>query len=143
MAGINFRTASKFAAVTGNSASTGGSPNNATLLFTCPSSHEAEIVFLQVSNDQTSNSNIGIQVYPDNTKQYKTFEEDTVQLALDVGFKHTDTWWLSLSTQQGGLATTTLDGESVDKKQENRYLGKFERPNLSGRKFEPTFIFTK
>ena len=32
-----------------------------------------------------------------NTKQYKTFEEDTVQLALDVGFEHTDTWWLSLS----------------------------------------------
>jgi len=78
-----------------------------------------------------------------NTKQYKTFEEDTVQLALDVGFEHTDTWWLSLSTQQGGSTTTTLDGESVDKKQENRYLGKFKRPNLSGRKFEPTFIFTK
>ena len=78
-----------------------------------------------------------------NTKQYKTFEEDTVQLALDVGFKHTDTWWLSLSTQQGGSATTTLEGDSVDKKQENRYLGKFKRPNLSGRKFEPTFIFTK
>ena len=78
-----------------------------------------------------------------NTKQYKTFEEDTVQLALDVGFEHTDTWWLSLSTQQGGSTTTTLEGDSVDKKQENRYLGKFERPNLSGRKFEPTFIFTK
>ena len=30
-----------------------------------------------------------------------------------------------------------------EKKQENRYLGKFERPNLPGRKFEPTFIFTK
>ena len=79
-----------------------------------------------------------------NTKQYKTFEEDTtIQLALDVGFEHTDTWWLSLSTQQGGSTTTTLEGESVDKKQENRYLGKFKRPNLSGRKFEPTFIFTK
>ena len=78
-----------------------------------------------------------------NTKQYKTFEEDTVQLALDVGFEHTDTWWLSLSTQQGGSSSTTLDGESVEKKQENRYLGKFTRPNLSGRKFEPTFIFTK
>ena len=78
-----------------------------------------------------------------NTKQYKTFEEDTVQLALDVGLEHTDTWWLSLSTQQGGSTTTTLEGDSVDKKQENRYLGKFERPNLSGRKFEPTFIFTK
>ena len=35
-----------------------------------------------------------------NTKQYKTFEEDTVALAKEVGFEHTDTWWLSLSTQQ-------------------------------------------
>ena len=78
-----------------------------------------------------------------NTKQYKTFEEDTVQLALDVGFEHTDTWWLSLSTQQGGSASVNLDGEVEEKKQENRYLGKFERPNLPGRKFEPTFIFTK
>ena len=78
-----------------------------------------------------------------NTKQYKTFEEDTVQLALDVGFEHTDTWWLSLSTQQGGSASVNLDGEIEEKKQENRYLGKFERPNLPGRKFEPTFIKTK
>ena len=37
-----------------------------------------------------------------NTKQYKTFEEDVVSLAKEVGFEHTDTWWLSLSTQQGG-----------------------------------------
>ena len=36
-----------------------------------------------------------------------------------------------------------LDGNLEEKKQENRYLGKFERPNLPGRKFEPTFIFTK
>ena len=78
-----------------------------------------------------------------NTKQYKTFEEDTVQLALDVGFKHTDTWWLSLSTQQGTSEYLNLDGNLEEKKQENRYLGKFERPNLPGRKFEPTFIFTK
>ena len=43
-------------------------------------------------------------------KQYKTFEEDTVDLAAEVGFTHTDTWWLSLSTQQGGSAVSTLDG---------------------------------
>jgi hypothetical protein len=73
MAGINFRTDSKFAAVTGNSASADGSPSNATLLFTCPSSHEAEIVFLQVSNDQASNSNIGIQVFTANNTTYNTF----------------------------------------------------------------------
>ena len=73
MAGINFRTDSAFAAVTGNSASTTSNPNNATLLFTCPSSHEAEIVFLQISNDQTSNSNIGIQVYHADTDTYHTF----------------------------------------------------------------------
>ena len=78
-----------------------------------------------------------------NTKQYKTFEEDTVSLAKEVGFEHTDTWWLSLSTQQGTSEYLNLDGNLEEKKQENRYLGKFERPNLPGRKFEPTFIFTK
>jgi len=69
MAGINFRTASKFATVTGNSASTTSNPNNATVLFTCPESHEAEIVFLMVANEDSSTSNIGIQVYhaDDNT----------------------------------------------------------------------------
>ena len=78
-----------------------------------------------------------------NTKQYHTFEEDTVDLALEVGFEHTDTWWLSLSTQQGGSKVSTLDGETTEKKQENRYMGRYERPDISGRKFEPTFIFTK
>ena len=77
-----------------------------------------------------------------NTKQYKTFEEDTVDLAIEVGFKHTDTWWLSLSTQQGGSDTSTLDGVAK-KKQTQRYMGRYERPNISGRKFEPTFIFQK
>ena len=77
-----------------------------------------------------------------NTKQYKTFEEDTVDLAVEVGFKHTDTWWLSLSTQQGKGDTSTLDGvESA--KQKQRYMGRYERPNKSGRKYEPTFIFQK
>ena len=51
-----------------------------------------------------------------NTKQYKTFEEDTVQLALDVGFEHTDTWWLSLSTQQGTPQVITLDGDTTETK---------------------------
>ena len=77
-----------------------------------------------------------------NTKQYKTFEEDTVDLAIEVGFKHTDTWWLSLSTQQGGSDISTLDGVAK-KKQTQRYMGRYERPNISGRKFEPTFIFQK
>ena len=78
-----------------------------------------------------------------NTKQYKTFEEDTVDLALQVGFEHTDTWWLSLSTQQGTSKVSTLDGDTTEKKQAQRYLGKFTRPDISGRKFEPTFIFKK
>jgi len=77
MAGINFRTASKFATVTGNSASTTSSPNNATLLFTCPESHEAEIVFLMVANEATSTARVGIQVYhsDDNTYHYLVAEE--------------------------------------------------------------------
>ncbi len=70
MAGINFRTASKFAAVTGNSASTDGSPNNATLLFTCPSSHETEVVFLRVSNNQASSETVGIQILTSGNSTY-------------------------------------------------------------------------
>jgi len=72
MASIQFRTESKFAAVTGNSASTTSSPDNATLLFTCPNNYEAEVVYLLVSNDQTSNSNIGIQIYHADNTEYRT-----------------------------------------------------------------------
>jgi len=78
-----------------------------------------------------------------NTKQYKTFEEDTVSLAKDVGFQHTDTWWLSLSTQQGGSAVSTIDGDIQETKQKQQYMGEYKRPDISGRKFEPTFIFQK
>ena len=62
-----------------------------------------------------------------NTKQYKTFEEDTVQLALEVGFDRADTWWLSLSTQQK---------DTHEKREETKNFP-------SGRKYEPTFIFKK
>ena len=78
-----------------------------------------------------------------NTKQYKTFEEDTVALAKSVGFEHTDTWWLSLSTQQGGSAVSTLDGETTETKQKQQYMREYQRPDIPGRKFEPTFIFKK
>ena len=78
-----------------------------------------------------------------NTKQYKTFEEDTVSLAKEVGFEHTDTWWLSLSTQQGGSAVSTIDGDVTETKQKQQYMGEYQRPDIPGRKFEPTFIFKK
>ena len=78
-----------------------------------------------------------------NTKQYKTFEEDTVDLAKEVGFEHTDTWWLSLSTQQGGERVVTIDGVVQETKQKQQYMGKYTRPDIPGRKFEPTFIFKK
>ena len=78
-----------------------------------------------------------------NTKQYKTFEEDTVDLAKQVGFTHTDTWWLSLSTQQGGSAVSTLDGDTTETKQKQQYMGEYKRPDVAGRKFEPVFIFKK
>ena len=78
-----------------------------------------------------------------NTKQYKTFEEDTVNLSKSVGFEHTDTWWLSLSTQQGGSAVSTIEGNITETKQKQQYMGKYTRPNIPGRKFEPTFIFKK
>ena len=77
MAGANFRTDTKFVEVTGNSASTTSNPNNATLLFTCPDNHEAEIVFLMVANEDSSTSNIGIQVYhaDNNTYHFMVGEE--------------------------------------------------------------------
>jgi len=78
-----------------------------------------------------------------NTKQYKTFEEDTVSLAKECGFKHVDTWWLSLSTQQGKPAVMNLDGELTEPKQKQRYMGEYVRPDIPGKKFEPTFIFQK
>ena len=78
-----------------------------------------------------------------NTKQYKTFEEDTVDLAKEVGFEHTDTWWLSLSTQQGGERVVTIDGVVQETKQKQQYMGEYKRPDISGRKFEPVFIFKK
>ena len=78
-----------------------------------------------------------------NTKQYKTFEEDTVELAKEVGFEHTDTWWLSLSTQQGGDRVVTIDGVVQETKQKQQYMGEYKRPDISGRKFEPVFIFKK
>ena len=78
-----------------------------------------------------------------NTKQYKTFEEDTVNLSKSVGFEHTDTWWLSLSTQQGGSAVATIEGDITETSQKQQYLGEYTRPDITGRKFEPTFIFKK
>ena len=59
------------------------------------------------------------------------------------GFTHTDTWWLSLSTQQGGSAVSTLDGNTTEMKQKQQYMGEYARPDIPGRKFEPTFIFKK
>ena len=59
-----------------------------------------------------------------NTKQYKTFEEDTVALAKEVGFEHVDTWWLSLSTQQGGSAVATLDGDVTETKTKTTIHGR-------------------
>ena len=48
-----------------------------------------------------------------NIKSHKTFEDDTVRIAKEEGFKHTDTYKLQLSSQE------------------------------SGAKYEPVFIFTK
>ena len=73
MAGINFRTESTFVRVTGASASTSGSPNNANTLFTCPASHEAEIVLLMVANEGTATANIGIQIYHADDATYHFF----------------------------------------------------------------------
>ena len=61
-----------------------------------------------------------------------------------MGFEHTDTWWLSLSTQQGGSDTfDVIEAKTAETKQKQQYMGKYTRPDVSGRKFEPTFIFKK
>jgi len=48
-----------------------------------------------------------------------------------------------LSTQQGGSAVATIEGNITETKQKQQYLGEYTRPDITGRKFEPTFIFKK
>jgi len=78
-----------------------------------------------------------------NVKSYKTFEEDTYDCMIRAGFKDIDIWWLSLSTQQGTKTQSTLEGETVEAKQKNNYIGRFARPDIPGRKYEPIFIGIK
>ena len=42
-----------------------------------------------------------------------------------------------------GIAVSTIDGDIQETKQKQQYMGEFKRPDISGRKFEPTFIFKK
>jgi len=37
-----------------------------------------------------------------NIKSHKTFEDDTVRIAVEEGFTHTDTYKLQLSSQESG-----------------------------------------
>ena len=78
-----------------------------------------------------------------NVKSYKTFEEDTYDCMVEAGFKDIQIWWLSLSTQQGTQTQSTLDGDSIESKQKNNYIGRFARPDIPGRKYEPIFIGIK
>ena len=61
-------------------------------------------------------------------------------LAKEVGFEHVDTWWLSLSTQQGGSAVATLDGDVTETKQKQQYMGEYVRPDIPGRKFDQLYL---
>jgi len=78
-----------------------------------------------------------------NVKSYKTFEEDTYDCMVEAGFKDIQIWWLSLSTQQGTQTQSTLEGDSIESKQKNNYIGRFARPDIPGRKYEPIFIGIK
>ena len=40
-------------------------------------------------------------------------------------------------------AVSTLDGDTTETKQKQQYMGEYKRPDVSGRKFEPVFIFKK
>ena len=74
---------------------------------------------------------------------YKTFEEDTYDCMVEAGFKDIQIWWLSLSTQQGTQTQSTLEGDSIESKQKNNYIGRFARPDIPGRKYQPIFIGIK
>ena len=78
-----------------------------------------------------------------NVKSYKTFEEDTYDCMVEAGFKDIQVWWLSLSTQQGTKIQSTLEGTESEKKQSQNYIGRFARPDIPGRKYEPIFIGMK
>ena len=66
-----------------------------------------EIVYYGLKKDKVMGLNVA------NIKSHKTFEDDTVEIAKSVGFKHIDTYKLQLSSQE------------------------------SGAKYEPVFIFKK
>lgn len=78
-----------------------------------------------------------------NVKSYKTFEEDTYDCMVEAGFEDIEVWWLSLSTQQGTKIQSTLEGTESEKKQSQNYIGRFARPDIPGRKYEPIFIGRK
>ena len=78
-----------------------------------------------------------------NVKSYKTFEEDTYDCMVEAGFEDIQIWWLSLSTQQGTKIQSTLEGTESEKKQSQNYIGRFARPDIPGRKYEPIFIGRK
>jgi hypothetical protein len=78
-----------------------------------------------------------------NVKSYKTFEEDTYDCMVEAGFEDIQVWWLSLSTQQGTKIQSTLEGTESEKKQSQNYIGRFARPDIPGRKYEPIFIGRK
>ena len=61
---------------------------------------------------------------------------------VEAGFEDIQIWWLSLSTQQGKQEQGSLEGVT-EVKQKQQYMGEFTRPDIPGRKFEPTFIFEK
>ena len=48
-----------------------------------------------------------------------------------------------LSTQQGTKIQSTLEGTESEKKQSQNYIGRFARPDIPGRKYEPVFIGIK
>ena len=50
---------------------------------------------------------------------------------------------ITIYSTRGGSAVSTIDGDVQETKQKQQYMGEYKRPDISGRKFEPTFIFQK
>ena len=78
-----------------------------------------------------------------NVKSYKTLKKIPTIVWLRQDLKIYRYGDLSLSTQQGTKIQSTLEGTETEKKQSQNYVGRFARPDIPGRKYEPIFIGIK
>ena len=114
---------------------------------------EGEYVILAESEDITEISNLEIQMqkafgYKVDRQLYKNLKCNNKDMKINVT-EQTTTFPMPLNKLKGrlmdhiGMTWSTIDGDVQETKQKQQYMGEFKRPDISGRKFEPTFIFKK